>query len=726
MEVPMKKYLLFVLLAFFAGNFTIHAQEGMWLLNQIDQLDLKEKGLEIEPGDIYSPDKPSLHNAIIQLGGGTASFVSPEGLIITNHHVAFTALQRASSVESDYLTNGFVASTKKDEIPAPGYEARLLMEMKDVTDDVLKAVKGIEDPTEKDKKLTEKIVEMEQKIEKDKDDIDARIAEMYNGKQYILFVYRVFKDIRIVYAPPKSIGNYGGDIDNWMWPRHTGDFSFLRVYAAPNGNGAEFSEENVPYKPEVWLKVAQDDLDEGDFTFIVGFPGASTRYRTSNSAHWNLTYNYPFMINNFEEIITLMDELTENDPDGKLKVANLKAGLANALKNYQGKVDGMKRTNYVQDKKDFEKVFMKWVNNDPVTKEKYGHILTDITAQYDIIRKTKDRDNVIGILQGLSSTQLNVAGMIYNICREMEKPKKERNPGYTERAIEQGKARLQYAYANYYEPLEKAMMIRTLKMVDELSGEQRIKELDYIFKSGKSIEKWVDDAFVSSKLDDLEYATALFEKSSKELETLDDPFIMIMANTYDFMEDYDDMYNAFAANVTELRKEYIDALYEWKGETLYPDANGTIRFTWGPVKGYSPDDAIWYRPFTSLTGMINKNTGEEPFDAPDGLVKLYKSKDYGGWTDPDLKDVPVAFTHMGDITGGNSGSPALNAKGEIIGVVFDGNYEAMISDWQYDYDLQRVISVDIRYCLFIAEKFGNASFILDEMGVSRSGHSHKK
>jgi hypothetical protein len=199
-----------------------------------------------------------------------------------------------------------------------------------------------------------------------------------------------------------------------------------------------------------------------------------------------------------------------------------------------------------------------------------------------------------------------------------------------------------------------------------------------------------------------------------------------MANTYDFMEKYDKMYEAFAANVTDLRKQYIDALYEWKGKTMYPDANGTMRFTWGPVRGYSPDDAVWYRPFTTLTGVMNKNTGEYPFDAPEGLIKLYKNKDYGKWVDPELDDVPVAFTHMGDISGGNSGSPVMNAKGEIIGVAFDGNYEAMISDWQYDYDLQRVISVDIRYCLFVAEKFGGAGFILEEMGMSPTGHSHKK
>jgi len=315
----MKNYLLSIA-AVFLLSLAIHAQEGMWLLSQIDQLELKKKGLEIDPSEIYNPDKPALYNAVIQLGGGTASFVSPKGLIITNHHVAYGALQRASSVNSDYLTNGFLAEKRSDEISAPGYQARLLTEITDVTDKVLKAGKGIEDPTERDKKINMKIIKMTEGIEKKTDDTDARIAEMYNGKQYILFVYKVFKDIRIVYSPPSSIGKYGGDIDNWMWPRHTGDFSFLRVYTTPDGQGAEFNEENVPYKPKVWLKTATEDLDEGDFTFIVGFPGATTRYRTSNSAEWNLKYNYPFSIKNFEEIIDIIDILTETDKEGFLKL----------------------------------------------------------------------------------------------------------------------------------------------------------------------------------------------------------------------------------------------------------------------------------------------------------------------------------------------------------------------------------------------------------------------
>ncbi len=602
---------------------------------------------------------------------------------------------------------------------APGYQARLIQQMKNVTGEVLEAAKGITDPTEKDKKINEKIQSMTDALEKGKDDIDATVASMYNGKEYYLFVYKVFKDIRIVYAPPLSIGKYGGEIDNWMWPRHTGDFSFLRVYASPEGNGAEYSADNVPYKPKIWLKVATDDLKDGDLAFIIGFPGNTTRYRTSNSADWNYTHNYPFSIMNFQEIINLMDEYTKNDPEGKLKVASFRAGLSNVLKNYQGKVDGMKKTDFVQKKLDFEKEFMAWVNSKPETKEKYGALLNNIKKQYVPLAKTNERDNVFGILQGLGGTQVGVAFQIYFTAKEMQKPESERQPGFTEKSVEQSADNLKYAYANYYEPVDKALLVRALNMANKLPEGQRIIGLDYIFKdNSRTIEQFVDDAYKTSKLNDPDYAKTLFSKSGKELLALNDPFIKIAANTYPLVEEIQNFNEKFAANVTDLRKQYIDAIYEWKGSTLYPDANGTMRFTSGPVKGYMPEDAVWYYPFTTLKGVIAKNTGVEPFNAPQGLIDLYNKKDYGKWTDPELKDVPVAFLSQCDITGGNSGSPVMNAKGNLIGVAFDGNYEAMISDWQYDIDLQRTISVDIRYVLFITEKFGHAGFILDEMGVS--------
>lgn len=710
----------FTLLILLLSGFLSFAQEGMWLLNQLDQLELNKKGLEIATTELYSKDKPALYSAILQVGGGTGSFVSPEGLILTNHHVAYTALQRSSSTEKDYLTKGFLAENRNAEIQAPGYRALMVIEMKDVTAEIETVAKGISDPTEKDKKINAKIEEMTSVIEKDKKDITARISEMFNGRQYMLFVYKEFKDIRIVYSPPLSIGNFGGEIDNWMWPRHTGDFSFMRVYVAPDGTGTEYNAQNIPYKPKVWLKTSKTDLKDNDFTFIMGFPGQTTRYRSSTSVHWNQEYNFPFSIKNFSEIIALADKLTENDPAGKLKVASLSKGLANAMKNYQGKVEGMKKTNFLQEKINFEKEFLAWANSTPSNKEKYSSILEREKAEYKVIRKTKDRDNVYGIFQGLAGLQLSVAFQAYYLAKELEKPVGERQPGLNEEVIEEVLSGLQYQYNDYFEPFDKAMLVRALKMADTLPQGQRITGLDFILNDDKiSIEQWVDKAVNDSKLKDIEFAKTLYHKSSKEMESMDDPFVKMAIQLYPMGEEIQKITTTFSSNVTSIRKEYLEAIFAWKGKGMYPDANSTIRFTSGRVKGYKPRNAVWYEPFTSLGGVIEKNTGVEPFDVPAGLTEIYKKKDFGKWTDPELKDVPVAFLSTCDITGGNSGSPVMNGKGELIGVVFDGNYEAMISDWQYDPDLQRSITCDIRYVLFITEKFGKAGFILDEMQVTK-------
>ena len=715
----MKKQFIILISCIFSVHSSF-AQEGMWMLTQLGQLELAKKGLMIPVEKIYSPDKPCLANAILLLGGGSASFVSPEGLIVTNHHVAFAALQQASSVTNDYLINGFLAKDHSAEIQALGYQARLLIKMKDVTGEVLTATRGISDPVEKDKKMNLHIAEMTKASDEKESDHESVIVSMYEGKQYIMYTYKVFKDIRIVYCPPSSIGVYGGETDNWMWPRHTGDFSFMRAYVSPDGQGREFNAENIPYKPAVWLKVAQDNLNEGDFNFIMGYPGFTTRYRSSNSVKWNLEFNYPFTIKNYSEVISLAQELTKNDPGGELKVASLVKGLANVMKNYQGKVDGMKKTHFLQNKIDFEKEYLAWANSTPDRKAKYADILSKEKAQYDVIEKTKVRDNVFGVLQYLSGTLLNIASQIYYMSKEMDKPVEERNPSLTDETLKEFANGLTYTYNNYYEPVDKALLVRTLKMAAELPVDQRITGLEYILTgSDKALDQWVDEAYSLTKMKDRDFAKSLVSKSSSDIEKIGDPFIRLAMSIYPMSEEINKATEVFSANVNALRKDYMDALYEWKGSNMYPDASMTIRFTWGPIKGYKPKDAVWYYPFTTLQGVVDKNTGIEPFDAPAALVALEEKKDFGRWKDPKLNDVPVAFLNQCDITGGNSGSPVMNANGEIIGIVFDGNYEAMISDWKYDYALQRCIAVDMRYVLFVTEKFGNAGFLLDEIGVKR-------
>ncbi|MEZ4997474.1 MAG: S46 family peptidase [Bacteroidales bacterium] len=469
----------------------------------------------------------------------------------------------------------------------------------------------------------------------------------------------------------------------------------------------------------MWLKPSMGDIDEGDFNFIIGYPGFTTRYRSSNSVDWNLNRNYPFTVSNFREVVAISNELTKDDHAGELKMASLVRGLENTLKNYQGNIEGMKKTNFLGKKLAFEKEFLEWANGTPERKARYGNLLAREKEQYDIIARTYDRDNVLGILQGiLAGSMTGVANNIYGLAMEIAKPEGERQPGLTPEALKEFAEGLTYTYNDYYEPVDRALLLRALKMAGNLKGDQRIEALDYILDNPSvTPEQWVDKAYASSRMKDLQFAQSLVGKSPAELTALNDPFIGIAAAIYPVSDEAAEISNAFGAQVTPLRKEYVEALYEWKGSTLYPDASGTIRFTWGPVKGYRPADAVWYEPFTTLKGVIEKNTGTEPFDAPAELVSLREKKDLGRWVDPELGDVPVAFLNQCDITGGNSGSPVLNARGEIIGIAFDGNWEAMTSNWQYDYELQRCISVDFRYVLFITEKFGNAGFLLKEMGI---------
>jgi len=701
--------LLIVLLLY---PLSVNGEEGMWLLNQIDQLNLKKAGLKIKTSDIYSGET-SISNAIVHLGGCSSSFVSQDGLILTNHHCAFGALQRASKEDSDYITNGFLAKTRAEELQAHGMHAYVLQETRDVTAEILEAGEGIEDVVERDKKIKTAIKEMTEAIEGDRDDIRARIAEMYNGKQYILFVDKKYQDLRIVFAPPRSIGNYGDEIDNWMWPRHTGDFTYLRVYMAPDGSGAKYSPDNVPVKPKSWLKISTRDLKDGDFTFILGFPGQTTRWRTSNSVRWNLKYNYPETVQDFGEVLDILDEYTKDSEEGKIRVAGLKAGLENTLKNYQGRIEGMTKTHFLDKKVAFENKLMTFINADPDLYKTYGNVLKNIEAIYAELKETKPLDDALTKLR-FSGTLAGIATQIYGHAREREKPEEERDPSFSEKNLDETKERLKLRYYGYYENVDRALLTRALNNLAELPEEITLHELDDILAD---IDGFVNKAYSDPKLADAEYAVSLFEKTSEELEAMNDPFFTLAADLYSTRDEQNDRTDSFNAKIISLRKTYLDALYEWKGTGLYPDANNTLRFTYGHVAGYKPADAVWYDPFTTLKGVIEKNTGIVPFNMPAKLQTLYKNRDFGQWMDPELNDISVNFLHRCDITGGNSGSAVMNARGELIGLAFDGNYEAMTSDWQYDYDMQRTIAVDIRYVMFITEKIAGADYLLKEMGL---------
>ncbi len=709
----MKKYFIYFLLISFT---VLHAEEGMWLLDQLDQLKLKEQGLEIDVDDIYHPKKTSLQDAIVWLGGCSASFVSPEGLIVTNHHCAYGALQKASTEEKDYITDGFLANTKEEEIQALGSSASILLEMKDVTKSVLKAVKGIEDPVERDKKIQARIVELKEKGET-ADDLRIYIRAMYKGKKFYQFTFRRYEDVRIVFAPPLSIGKYGGDIDNWMWPRHTGDFTFLRAYMAPDGSGRKYDPENVPVQSPNYLRIASEPLEEGDLTFIMGFPGSTVRWRTSHSVNWNLKYSYPTRIKQYGECIDIIDAIGKESKEGKIRLASRHAGFHNAMKNYQGNVDGMKKSGFLQNKKAFEKEFMAFLHSKTKLKTQYGDVLDQIGEQYKGLEQQRLQENVLAMFGRQAGTLTAIAIKIFDTVSERSKPDNKRDPGFSEKDVDRTADRLKYSYYSYFHDADIQFLARVLQYAKDLPEDLKIEGLsDLSLKEGETLETFAASILDNTKLKDAEFAKELFSKTPEELLKLDDPLINFVASFYDARDVSSENADTFGAVITDLRKKYIEGLYAWKGKGLYPDANSTIRLTYGPVKGYSPADAVIYKPFTTLKGVIQKKTGEVPFDMPSKLKELHDAKDFGRWEDPVQNDIVVNFTHCGDITGGNSGSPVMNAKGELIGLAFDGNYEALTGDWQYIDDLQRTISVDIRYVMFVAEKYAGADNLLKEMG----------
>jgi hypothetical protein len=696
----------------------IFADEGMWPISEIHKLDLQTKGLEISPEEIFSPDKLSLIQAVVQVGA-TGSFVSEDGLIITNHHVAYGSVQAASSEEKDYIQHGFLARTRSEEIQAAGLTARITESYRDVSNEVLSVVTEGMGFAERTKAVERRMKEIVAEAEKINPGKRAEVAEMFSGKTYVLFIYTYLKDIRLVYVPPRSIGNFGGEIDNWMWPRHTGDFSFLRAYVGSDGSPADYAQENIPYHPKKYLQIDPKGVEEGDFIFLLGYPGRTYRHMTSHYLAHEEEVRMPWVADWYAWQISVMEKMGERDRSIALKHLSRIRGLSNTMKNYRGKLLGLKRIRLVEKKSEEEEELQRFILADEGLKARYGEVLEKIGEIYKDVHQRAEYELILDYLRR-SVDMISFGYTAYEASIERQKEDLERESAYMDRNFARTKQRLELALRNYYEPTDKIILKELLRRAVRLPREYRIPALESIFQEGdlgEIIDSLISEAYGHSKLNQMDALMGALNKTPQELKEMHDPFIELAEALYPTYQKLKEIQNARTGALAELSAHLIDVKKDFLQKDFIPDANRTLRLTFGQIRGYNPRDAVYYEPITTLDGVVEKTTGEEPFDTPAELIKLYEAKDFGQFLHSRLKSVPVNILYDADTTGGNSGSPVLNARGELVGVNFDRAYEATINDYRWNKDYSRSIAVDIRYVLWVMQKYDGVDDLLREMNV---------
>ncbi|MBI5729548.1 MAG: S46 family peptidase [Ignavibacteriales bacterium] len=726
---PIKLSISLVLFSFILGMIPVSPEEGMYPLSEIDKIDLRKAGLKIDPKEVYNPNGVSLVDALVSLGGCTGSFISDNGLIITNHHCAFGAITRASTVENNYLENGFLAKTLAEEIPSQGGICRITESYQDVSDIILGAIQNVTDPVERTKVITQKIKALSDAASNEKESIVAEVSEMFAGKTYILFKYRVIRDVRLVYAPPQSIGNFGGETDNWVWPRHTGDFSLMRAYVAPDGKAAAYSKDNVPFKPKKFLKINSNGVEEGDFVFQLGYPGRTFRHRPSQYMKYQQDYLLPYISDLNQYAIETMQELSAGNKELTLAFANRIKRLANTMKNYQGKIKGLKKINLVEQKQEEEQQLQLFINSEPALKTKYGNLLEEIRIVFEKVNQNAQADLWLRQLNNFSPTD-SLSTFVLNYTEDMQKPDAEKRTVYQEKNIKQTLAAMENTKQNYNADFEEAMLMKMFLDANDFKESSRILAVDEILEGNgvnpeEAFQSFISSNIISSKIRDKEYFNSLLTKKPEEIAALQDP-LFIFTRKLRMQNQVSDKENQ--KNEGKLNKLYgdlVDVKMLWKKTNMpagqagfIPDANSTLRLTYGYIKGYNPADAVYMEPFTSIEGVIEKSaTGGDDFVIPDKLRTVYDKKDFGKYVSKKTGKLPVAMLYNMDTTGGNSGSPVLDAYGNLVGVNFDRAYEATINDFAWNESYSRSIGVDIRYVLWVLDKFSGAENILKELNL---------
>lgn len=697
-----------------------HAAEGMWVPQQLPEITapLKKAGLRLDPKQLADLTGDPL-GAVVSLGGCTASFVSPNGLVVTNHHCAYGAIQLNSTPENNLMRDGFNAATTADEITA-GPNARIyaLDAITDVTERVRAAIGAAPDPLARTQALDaiEKQLVAECEAEPG---YHCRLYSFLGGNSYRLFRNLEIKDVRLAYAPPGSIGNYGGEVDNWMWPRHTGDFAFYRAYVGRDGRPAAFSPDNVPYQPRHWLKIANKPLQAGDFVMVAGYPGRTSRYALAGEFDETEQWAYPTTVRHYKALTALVDARGKTDPDIEVKYASTVRGWENVMKNYDGQLAGFARTGAAGAKHAEEAAVLEWLRGRGEEGAAAIAAHERLVALDAAERATRERDLVLRMFNNTGA--ISAATTLYRLAIEREKPDADREQGYQERDLPTIEGSLRQMERRYVPAMDRELQAYWLNEYVKLPDAQRVPALDAWLggSDAKAIERALD-GLAKTSIGDTEQRLAWMGADRKALEQSKDPAIRYAVAIMPTLLALEQEGKVRAGERLPARAAYLQAVADHRkanGGFVYPDANSSLRITFGNVKPYTKLDGTAQQPFTRLEEVAAKATGEEPFDAPQPLLDAIAAKRYGGLADRRLKTVPVNFLADLDVTGGNSGSPVLDANGRLVGLLFDMNWEAVVSNWVFDADMTRTISMDQRYMRWIMQEVYPAPQLLEELGV---------
>jgi hypothetical protein len=706
------------------------AGEGKWTPQQVLELDpqwLKAQGLEVPPEKLWDPQRGTgLLAGAVNVGGCSGSFISGTGLVITNHHCVFGIIQEHSSPQKDLITQGFLATTPAAELPGKGARIQVPRSFTDVTQQVLAAVpKGAKDAA-RYKAIERKQKELVAECEK-KPATRCQVAIFDGGVQYTLVEATELQDVRLVYAPPRAVGEFGGEEDNWMWPRHTGDFAIIRAYTAPDGASAAYSEKNVPYKAEFFFPLAPEGVQPGEFVMVLGYPGNTFRALLADEMTERQSRFYPRTIDVYGEAIRILEEEGGKDAAGKIAVSSQLKSLHNRYKNSGGQLAGLKRGRIIEKTREAEAAVVKWAQGRKDGKGALAARDALLAAQKEASR-TFEREFLLNNFASLARAPAQ-AVTLARLATERQKPDLERRPEYMERELVRLKDRVEREQKNFFPSAEKRLLQMFVRRAQALGPQERIASVDKHFgakASEQDVAAKIEAMYAGTKLLTLTERLAMFTETPAQLAARKDPLLAFGLDLATELAALDDVRDARAGASLRLRPDWRRAVLAHAGKPVAPDANSTLRVTFAKVQGYAPRDGVWYTPQTTLSGVLAKHTDAEPFDVPDKVLKAAEEKRFGAWKDAKLNDVPVDFLADADTTGGNSGSPTVNGKGQLVGVNFDRVWENVANDFGFNPDVARNVNVDVRYVLWMLDQVENADALLRELGVRKGSPTVKE